>query len=109
LPQNELSTVRALAAEEGSCEFFAPVLESLRAFGLDSDDLREIIVSELGEAHWFKSKKTEKHYPETFSDYYSLWIDDCLAVMFIKLLVSQRPDGSEKLVITSFKRNDRYV
>jgi hypothetical protein len=38
------------------------------------------------------------------SDYYSIWINECGTRMFIKLLVS-----GENLVITSFKRDERYV
>ena len=48
-PTNPLAAVRKLAADESKCEFFAVVLDELRIYGLDSDDLREIIQSELGE------------------------------------------------------------
>ena len=41
--------------QERTCEFFQVVLEELRRHGLDTDDLREILVSELGEAHCFRS------------------------------------------------------
>jgi hypothetical protein len=103
-PANPLDQVRRLAASEASCTFFQPVLTELRSHGLDTDDLREIIASELGDAHCYRSRPTEKYYPATTSDYYSIWIDDCGAVMFLKLLVS---DG--RLVVTSFKRDNRYA
>jgi hypothetical protein len=70
---------------------------------LDTDDLREILVSELGEAHCFRSRPTEKYFPATVSDYYSMWIDNCGGRMFIKLLIS-----NDRLVITSFKKDNRY-
>jgi hypothetical protein len=92
------------AAAEGRCTFFQPVLFELRRNGLDSDDLREILGSELGEAHCFKSSPTKKYYPATVSDYYSIWVDECGARMFIKRLIS-----GDRLVITSFKRDERYV
>jgi hypothetical protein len=38
------------------------------------------------------------------SDYYSIWVDECGAKMFLKLLIS-----GERLVITSFKKDERYV
>jgi len=103
-PSNPLDAVRRLAAAEDNCTFFQPVLVQLRRHSLDSDDLREILTSELGEAHCFKSKPTEKFYPATVSDYYSIWINECGARMFIKLLIS-----GERLVVTSFKRDERYV
>jgi hypothetical protein len=103
-PFNPLEMVRRLATEERCCEFFQPVLVELRLHGLDTDDLRDILTSELGEIHCFKSKPTEKYYPATVSDYYSIWIVECAARMFIKLLVT-----NERLVVTSFKRDDRYV
>jgi hypothetical protein len=103
-PANSLELVRRLAAVESSCSFFQPVLSELRHHGLDSDDLREILSSDLGEIHCFKTRPTQKYYPATVSDYYSIWIDECGARMFIKLLIH---DG--RLVITSFKRDERYV
>lgn len=103
VPANPLELVRRLAAEERTCRFFQPVLTELRRHGLDSDDLRDIIGSELGEVHCFRSKSTEKYYPDTASDYYSVWIDECGTRMFLKLLVSENC-----LVITSFKKDDRY-
>ncbi len=102
-PANPLDLVRRLATDERACAFFQPVLTELRRVGLDTDDLREILCSELGEAHCFRSRPTEKYFPATVSDYYSLWIEDCGARMFIKLLVHQ-----DRLVITSFKKDDRY-
>lgn len=63
-----------------------------------------ILASDLGEAHCFKSSPTRKYFPATVSDYYSMWIDECSAHMFIKLLVN---DG--RLVITSFKKDERYA
>jgi hypothetical protein len=103
-PVNSLELVRRLAIQERTCEFFQAVLEELRRHGLDTDDLREILVSELGEAHCFRSRPTEKYFPATVSDYYSVWIDDCGGRMFIKLLVS-----NDRLVITSFKKDNRYA
>lgn len=103
-PANPLDRVRRLAAEEQRCELFQSVLTELRRLGLDSDDLREIICSQLGEAHCFRLRPTERYYPATTSDYYSLWIDECGGRMFIKLLIS-----GNRLVITSFKKDDRYA
>ena len=102
-PANALEIVRRLAAEERTCEFFQPVLTELRRHGLDTDDLREIIASELGEAHCFRSMPTEKYYPATMSDSYSYWIDVCGARMYIKLLIS-----GQRLAVTSFKKDNRY-
>ena len=102
-PVNPLELVRRLAAGERTCRFFQPVLTELRRLGLDSDDLREMICSELGEVHCFTSKPTEKYYPATVSDYYSVWIDECGTRMFLKLLVND-----DVLVITSFKKDNRY-
>jgi hypothetical protein len=62
------------------------------------------LTSELGESHCFKSKPTEKYFPATVSDYYSIWIDECGVKMFLKLLIN-----GERLVITSFKKDERYV
>ncbi len=104
IPANQLAVVRRLAADEQNCEFFQPVLVELRRHGLDTDELREIIASELGQAHCFRTRPTEKYYPATVSDYYSIWIDTCDARMFIKLLVSDA-----RLVVTSFKKDSRYA
>lgn len=106
-PANDLVLVRALAASEDRCTFFEPVLRELRKYGLDSDDLRAIIETELGDTHCFKSKTTEKYYPSTSSDYYSIWVGECNQHMFIKLLVATQ--GSEQmLVVTSFKRDTKH-
>jgi hypothetical protein len=102
-PPNALGLVRRLAEAEDNCVFFQPVLTELRRHGLDSDDLRDILCSELGDVHCFKSSPTRRYYPATVSDYYSIWIDECGAKMFIKLLIS-----GERLVITSFKKDERY-
>jgi len=101
-PANDLEIVRRLASEEAACEYFQPVLVELRRHGLDTEDLREIIVSELGETHCFRSKPTEKYHPATTSDYYSIWIDVRGFRMFIKLLIS-----GQRLVVTSFKKDNR--
>jgi hypothetical protein len=108
-PTNDLTVVRALAAAEESCEFYAPVIAELRVVGLDTDDLREIICSELGVMHCFKTKMTEKYYPETFSDYFSVWVSECGCQMFLKLLVAESANGDKRLVITSFKKDSRHV
>lgn len=103
-PGNPLDLIKRLASDEATCEIEPRVFPALRACGLDSDDLREIIDVELGESHCFKSKPTEKHYPGIVSDYYSIWVDECGCVMFLKILVI-----GNRLVITSFKRDDRYA
>ena len=103
-PANPLDIVRRLAADPSCCSVFRPVLVELRRHGLDLDDLREIVCSDLGEAHCFRTKPTEKYDPATMSDDYSLWIEECGVRMFLKLLVA---DG--QLVITSFKKDDRYA
>ncbi len=54
---------------------------------MDSDDLREIIMTELGEHHCFDTQPTRKYYPSTVSDYFSIWVDDCGAQMFLKYLI----------------------
>jgi hypothetical protein len=96
-PTNALKLVRQLAADEDRCEIYASVLAELRRHGLDTDDLREIVISELGEGHWYDSKPTEKYYPDTMSDYCSIWTDVCGCRMFLKLLVATDPTGLERL------------
>jgi hypothetical protein len=107
-PSNALSDVRRLARDESSCELFNVVLIELRLHGLDSDDLREIIQHELGESHCFKTTQTKKYYPTTMSDYYSIWIHECRCNMFLKLLVISLEGGAQRLIITSFKKDERY-
>lgn len=102
-PSNPIADVKVLAASESTCEIAKNVFQTLRDFGLDADDLREIIVTELGEAHCYKTAPTEKYYPDTMSDYFSLWVDDCQQMMFLKLLII-----NGRLVITSFKKDDRH-
>ncbi|MRI56545.1 hypothetical protein D8770_21655 [Methylobacterium sp. DB1607] len=105
-PFNALDLVQRLAADEGRCVLYTPVLEELRQRGMDSDDLLGIVQTELGETHCTASKTTEKYYPGTTSDYYSIWVDDCSEWMFLKLLVAPAPGGGERLVITSFKKDN---
>ncbi len=107
-PANPLDHVRRLAADEEKCEFYKPVLDELSRSKLDSEDLRDIIATELGTVHFFKSKPTEKYYPSTTSDYYSIWVDVCGARMFLKLLIYSLGTEGERLVITSFKKDERY-
>lgn len=107
-PANSLIRVRQLATDEASCDFYSPVLEEFRNRNMDSDDLREIIASEIGEIHCYAVKPTERYYPATTSDYYSIWVDICCCDMFIKILIAVT-DGVDRLVITSFKKDDRNV
>lgn len=107
MPGHDLELVRQLASDEANCEFFEAVLAELRARRADSDDLLYVLQMELGDAHWFKSKVTEKYHPGTISDYYSIWIDFCDCRMFVKLLIREEA-SVRKLVITSFKKDDRY-
>ena len=102
-PSNALVIVRQLAEDEQCCQFFAPVMAELRHHGLDTDDLRAIIQTELGEIHCQKTKATEKYYPATMSDYYTIWVEECGRFMFLKLLVADVGDGRLRLVVTSFK------
>ena len=106
-PTNALSLVRVLASDEATCAFYKPVLDELRRHGLDTDDLLGIVCTELGEKHCYDTKPTVKYHPATVSDYYSIWVDECGERMFLKLLVSQASDGSDLLVITSFKKDNR--
>ena len=107
-PTNALGHVRRLAADEDRCEFYKPVLDELVRCGLDSEELRDIITTELGEVHCFKSKPTEKYHPSTTSDYYSIWVDVCGSHMFLKLLIANLGAENERLVVTSFKKDERY-
>jgi hypothetical protein len=107
-PSNALSDVRRLAGDEQSCEFFNVVLIELRLHNLDSDDLREIVQHELGENNCFKTAETKKYHPQTMSDYYSIWIHECRCNMFLKLLIVSFEGGSQRLIITSFKKDERY-
>lgn len=108
MPFHDLDLVRQLASDEANCEIFDVVMVELRAREVDSDDLLYMLQFELGEAHWYKSKVTEKYYPGTVSDYYSLWVDFCNCRMFMKLLLKEEHGGSSRLVITSFKKDERY-
>ena len=105
---NSLRLVRQLAADEQRCEFFNAVFEELASHGLDSDELLDIIINDLGETHCFASKQTEKYFPNTMSDYYSIWVEECRCHMFLKLLVDGDKEETARLIITSFKRDDRH-
>ena len=108
-PGNNFIEIRRLACDESSCEFYKSVPDELRRHGMDTDDLRQIISSELGELHCIRTKPTEKYYPGTISDYFSIWIDECRTQMFLKLLIAEYDDGSKRLVVSSFKRDERYA
>ncbi len=108
MPEHSLDLVRKLAADESNCRFYDPVLKELKERGWDSDELRNVLECELGEAHWYKSEQTRKYYPGTVSDYYSIWIDEFAEKMFLKLIVASR-SGAPLLVITSFKKDNRHV
>lgn len=103
-PTHDLTLVRALAADETKCVIWQRVLPELRNYGLDTDDLRDIIIGDLGSQHCFKTAVTQKYHPGTVSDYFSIWVDECNEYMFIKLLISD----SGELVITSFKKDTRH-
>lgn len=106
-PANDLILVKKLAGDERSCTMYSPVLVELRKHGLDTDELRAIIETELGEKHCFDSKTTVRYHPSTHSDYYSIWVEECKCRMFLKLLVATQ--GSIRmLVVTSFKKDTNY-
>ena len=105
MPTNPLSVVRELAANEEKCEFFSAVIEELTRRGMDTDELREIIRVELAEKHCFYTAETRKHKLKTTSDYYSFWVDVCAEHMFIKLLVVNLGQTTQRLVVTSFKKD----
>lgn len=106
-PANSLIDVRRLAGDEANCIFFGAVLEELGLHEMDTDDLRAIVQSELGEKHCFRTRETAKYFPATVSDYYTIWVDVCGSHMFLKLLVAI-VNGTERLVITSFKKDNRH-
>ena len=108
VPVNKLHDVRRLATDEDTCEFFNAVLEELPRHGLDTDDLREIIRTELSESHCFRTRLTEKYHRGTTSDCYSVWIEDCASYMFLKVLIANPGSSGERLVVTSFKKDDRH-
>lgn len=108
-PANPLSLIRQLAADVSKVVMFRPVMEELRRRGLDSDDLLDIIVSDLADFNCFASKETLRYYPRTTSDYYSIWVEECGCRMFLKLLVDHATGRGPFLVITSFKKDDRHA
>lgn len=108
-PGNPLCDVRRLAADERLCEFYAAVREEVRKRDIDSNDLLEIIISELGLCHFQKCEPTLKKYPSTISDYYSIWVAEFDCYMFLKLLIADAGTEHERLVITSFKRDEQYA
>src|SRR4051812_42774138 len=97
MPAHTLTLVHKLAADESRCEFFDVVRDELRAWSMDSDDLRLLIAHELEEEHWFKSEVTRKYHPGTISDYYSIWVDECSSRMFLKFIVRDGV-GQQRLV-----------
>ena len=106
-PSNPLEAVRRLAVSLETCEFYKAVAEELPRRKMDSDDLLEILRSEIGETHCYHTASTRKKYPSTMSDYYSFWVDVCGEHMFIKLLIVDFGATSERLVVTSFKKDIR--
>ena len=106
-PSNSLEVVRRLAANGLKFEFFDVVIGELRRRGMDIDDLLEILRSEIGETHCYHTAPTKRYYPTTMSDYYSFWVDVCGEHMFIKLLVIDCDSSTERLVVTSFKKDNR--
>lgn len=108
MPANDLAEVKRLAGIR-QLELFLSVVAELECRSLDSDDLVEILVDRLSEEHWFKSVTTLKYFPGTTSDCYSVWVDECGAQMYVKLLISDESNGSRRLRLTSFKRDNRYV
>lgn len=101
-PSHPLTEVRDLARQK-KWELWGPVPASIIQMSLDSDDLQDIICSELGECHCTKSRPTEKYFSDTLSDYYSVWVHECQCYIFLKLLVFRG-----RLVITSFKKDWNY-
>jgi len=106
-PSNPLADVRRLVHEQ-KYEFFKVVSDELARRNMDSDDLLDVICSDLGERHCYKTDDTVRHHTGTKSDYYSLWVTECSCMMFLKLLIS-RANGAELLVVTSFKKDTNYV
>ncbi|MEE7490375.1 hypothetical protein [Methylobacterium oryzae] len=70
-PTNALSLVRSLASDEATCEFYKPVLDELRRYGLDNHELLGIVCTELGETRCYDTKPTEKYHPTTVPDYWN--------------------------------------
>jgi hypothetical protein len=108
-PTNDLERVKAIAmrfleGDVSDCEIWADPLAQLSQRQLASDDLMEIIATELGAAHCYDKQPTRKYHVGTTSDYYSIWVDECGCQMFLKLLLA----ANGRLHITSFKKDRRY-
>ncbi len=108
MPAHDLAEVKQLAATL-RIELFSTVVGELESRSLDSDDLIEILVERLKQEHWFKSVETRKYFPGTISDCYSVWVDECSAQMYVKLLITDPKSDVSRLRLTSFKRDNRYV
>lgn len=108
-PANDLEKVKSIAmrfleGDVSDCEIWASPLTQLLQNSLASDDLMEIIATELGACHCYNTQPTRKYHQGTTSDYYSIWVDEYGCLMFLKLLLAA--DG--RLHVTSFKKDRRY-
>lgn len=102
-PTHNVDFVKRLAASATTFGMSKGALDDALGWGLDSDDVREIL-ERLDQFEFLKTEKTRKHPPDTWSDYYSGFVDECMTRMFIKFVIYK-----DCLLVTSFKEDDSYV
>ncbi len=102
-PSYPHALVKRLASGPDTFTMYRTAADDALGYGLDSDDVRDIF-QRIDEWECLASKRTERYYPGTMSDYYLYFVDECLTRMFIKFLIHQ-----DVLVVTSFKEDDSNV
>jgi len=94
--------VKRLAAGLDTFEMFRVASDDALGFGLDDDDVRNIL-GRIEQFTFLKSEATRRYHPGTMSDYYVGYVEECLTRMFIKFVID---DGI--LIVTSFKEDTSH-
>lgn len=93
---------KALAADPDTFAMDAWALQDALGFGLDDEDVRDVF-ARIEEWTFLRAAPTRKHHPNTVSDSYCYFVEECMTRMYIKFVVDHGV-----LTVTSFKEDDQY-
>lgn len=86
-PHYDRDVVRRLTADSATFAMDARALADALGLGMDDEEVRAVF-QRIDEWDFVKTEPTRKKYPNTISDYYVYYVDECMCRVFIKFVVA---------------------